>query len=71
MLNFIWSRRPNVLPAGKRSADFLKVTPVLGGREEQVNGGMLRPVPERVLCVTGNVDQGSSIGFDPLPLFAR
>jgi hypothetical protein len=65
MLNFIQSRWSNPVPRGRRSADFLKVTSVLGRREHQVNHRMLRPISERVLHVAWNFDEVSRTNLDP------
>src|SRR5215468_224646 len=65
MLNFIQSRWSNPVPRGRRSADFLKVTSVLGRREHQVNHRILRPISERVLHVAWNFDEVSRTYLDP------
>ena len=67
---FIGSWWSNAFPRGQWSADFLKVTAVLGGREKQVEHRILRPVPKCVLCVAGNFDEVSHTDFNPLHLFA-
>src|ERR1700741_3406034 len=70
MLDFIWSWWSSAFPRRQWSADFLKVTSVLGGREKQVEHRILRPVPKCVLCVAGNFDEVSHTDFNPLHLFA-
>ena len=70
MLNSIGSWWANALPRGRGSADFLKITSVLGGRVEQVNHRMLRPVPERVLRFAGNFDEVPRACFNPRHLSA-